>query len=106
MKLRVPLGSGDVAAPRRRLDADRLGHAVGLAEGFDHEVGCQALDALVVNAIDASAGQTGVERCKMRIGNDLDIVEMLVAGGGVAVLQGGGVLGLDVLVQRAPKRPR
>lgn len=40
----------------------------------------------------------------MRVGHDVDIVEVLVVRGGIAVLQCTGVLGLQVLVERAAKR--
>ncbi len=59
VELGVPLCGGYVAAARCGFDADGFGHAVGLAQGFDHEVGCHALDALVVDAVDAGAGHVG-----------------------------------------------
>ena len=51
VELGVPLRGGDVAAARCGFDADGFGHAVGLAQGFNHEVGRHALDALVVDAV-------------------------------------------------------
>ena len=104
VELGVPLRCGNVAAPRRRFEANGLGHAVGLAQGFDDKVRRHPFDALVVDAVDPRARLVGVQLGQVRSLDDLDVVEMLVVHGGVAVLERARVLRLQVLVERAAKR--
>ena len=104
MELGVPLRGRDVALPAQGAAANGLGDAVGVADGLDHKAGRQPLDTLVVDAVDRHPPLAGVQVRQARAGHQVDLVEMLVVGARVAVLLGTGVLGLDVLVQRAAKR--
>ena len=85
VKLGVPLRGGDVAGAPARAPADGLGHAVRVAPGLDLEAGRQALDALVVDAVDARAQHAGVQLRQAGVLFDVDFVEVLVVSPRVAV---------------------